>query len=46
MTFGFLTNAAKVIEWARRLVSDMNQRDAQIEKRLADIERRLDAGGL
>jgi len=46
MTFRFLTSAAKVVDWARGLVTDINQRDAQIEKRLKDIEARLDAGGL
>ena len=46
MRYLFLTNAAKVIDWARTLVSTLNQRDAAIENRLKDIEARLDAGGL
>lgn len=46
MRYQFLTNAAKVIDWARTLVNSLNQRDVAIENRLKDIEARLDAGGL
>jgi hypothetical protein len=44
--YPFLINAAKVIEWARSLVTTLNRRDAEVAKRLADIEARLTAGGL
>lgn len=46
MKYGFLAAANAVIAWARRLVSDLNVRDAEIELRLKNIESRLDAGGL
>ncbi len=46
MRYLFLVNPAKVIDWARTLVSALNQRDTAIEQRLKDIEVRLDAGGL
>lgn len=44
--YGFLTSIKTVIEWARRLVSDLNTRDAEIERRLKDAEDRLTAGSL
>ena len=46
MKYSFLTNAKGLLGWARRLISDQNVRDAEIERRLKDIEARLDAGGL
>ena len=44
--YGFLTSVKAVAEWARRLVSDLNTRDAEIERRLKDVEDRLTAGSL
>ncbi len=44
--YQFLVNAAKVVDWARTLVTRLNQRDSEIMQRLADAEARLDAGGL
>ena len=44
--YGFLSSLKVVAEWARRLVSDLNTRDAEIERRLKDAEDRLTAGGL
>lgn len=38
MTFPFLVNAAKVVEWARQLVTAINRRDAEIERRLKALE--------
>jgi len=34
------------VQWASRLVTALNARDAEIERRLADAEARLTAGGL
>jgi len=44
--YGFLSAAAAIVTWARRLISDLNTRDAEIEKRLKAAEDRLTAGGL
>ena len=46
MTYVFLTDAKKVIDWARTLIRSLNQREAALEKRLAEMEARLTAGGL
>ena len=35
-----------MLGWARRLIDNLNTRDAEIEKRLKDAEDRLTAGGL
>ena len=43
---GALADLKAVAAWARRLVSDLNNRDAEIDKRLKAIEERLTAGGL
>jgi hypothetical protein len=39
MTFPFLTNVTKVVDWARQLVTAMNRRDAEIERRLSALEK-------
>lgn len=44
--YPFLNNAAKVVDWARTLITSLNQRDAALAERLKDIEARLTAGGL
>jgi len=44
--YGFLTVATALVTWARRLISDLNLRDAEIEKRLKAAEDRLTTGGL
>lgn len=53
MRYNFLTSAAKVVEWARGLVTALTQRDVAIdekikalEARATDAEDRLTAGGL
>ena len=46
MRYLFLVNASKVIDWARTLVTALNQRDTDLAKQLEDIRARLDAGGL
>lgn len=46
MTYLPLTNPSKLIDWARTLISNLNQRDTAQDKKLADIIARLDAGGL
>ena len=41
--YGFLTSVKAVAEWARRLVSDLNTRDAEIERRLiSEINKALE----
>jgi len=51
--YSFLTAAAALLGWARRLIDNLNTRDAEIEKRLkaaedrlTAAENRLTAGGL
>lgn len=43
---GALNDLKAVAAWARRLVSDLNNRDAEIEQRMKAIEDRLTAGSL
>lgn len=47
--YGFanlLNDLQAVAAWARRLVQDLNTRDAELERRLKDAEDRLTTGGL
>lgn len=46
MTYVTLSDAKKVVDWARTLVTSLTQRDARLDARLKDIEARLTAGGL